>query len=95
MPSGAVDRKDSLFTFNDQFLDISLKSFGNGKHYQAEKYLTQNQELSVLWSIVDSLKNDLKFNGTTEFLNYMAKRGYEPANQKENKYGADYTFKRK
>jgi len=79
---------------------ISSISYRDGtKRYVATKDLESTQpggEFHTKFStVVDEHDSTQFFTSPEDFLNYMSARGYEMASQKEKRYGADYTFKKK
>jgi hypothetical protein len=83
---------------NSDYFEVGLGEV-EGKGYRAEKTLQNSRPGEkfryVFFLITDKNGHIPYFNSSTDFLNYMSKRGYEMADQIKNKYGADYTFKKK
>lgn len=92
-----VDNKTSIV--NSDYFEIGLGIMGDNKTYMTNKEIEKptmaDDFHSVSISITDEKGDLIKFSGTTEFLNFMSSHGYEMVDQVKNKYGADYTFKKK
>jgi len=50
---------------------------------------------AVEFRIVQEDGSNIMFKSSTEFLNFMSKRGYDMIDQLKSKYHTDYTFKKK
>jgi len=96
--------KETISVATMDYLEISLVKYpdpGKGDYFKAEKEIRDNyskdkpinlQSISV---VKDSKGTELRFYGSTEFLNYMSSRGYKMLDQKKEKYHTDYTFQKK
>ena len=51
--------------------------------------------MQTIFIVKDSKGTELRFVGSTEFLNYMLSHGYKMLDQQKGKYNIDYTFKKK
>lgn len=80
------------------YLEIDLKSLRDGT-YEASKNLKPitdpNNYTAIAVTISDKNRKTLYFQDSGEFLNFMSSHGYEMVDQTKNKYGANYTFKKK
>jgi len=93
--------KDSVVRLSDDYFLVEIQSFSDG-HFEGEKDLVSGQyydhkkdHYSKKLYVTDSLGNTLKFESPTSFINFVSKRGYELTQQKELKFGFDYTFKKR
>jgi hypothetical protein len=90
-------RKDSITVVNSDYFEIGLYQYSNGSS-TAEKtiensVLVENFKMRF-FHVTDSLGNSLRFQSSTEFLNFMSARGYVMVTQAPKKYVTDYTFKK-
>lgn len=96
---GKEHRMDSISTLTSEYFKIKLESMQSGKFYIAEESIKQviiNKDIDFEFlNIVDEKGKKLEFKNSTEFLNFMAERGYEMKEQIEKKFSFNYTFKRK
>lgn len=93
-------RTEARSVIKDEYFEIKLSSVtpkSGEKYYLAKREieLVPNPFKMVDLYIVAYDNKPEKFKGSTELLNYMAARGYEMASERKNKYGGDYTFKKK
>ncbi len=95
------NHKDSIYVEDSEYFEIGLYSYSNTKGitYSAkkdiEKPTTSEDFKMVTLSIVDASNKIVVYNNSTEFLNYMAERGYEMTDQEKLEFRTDYTFKKK
>jgi len=89
---------DTLTKITSDYFEVTLGSV-RGKGYSAGKTIEEATSMEnfrfIFFAITDKDGNALYFKSSADFLNYMSERGYEMADQVKNKYGADYTFKKK
>lgn len=90
---------DVFSTVKDEYFEIGLYSMSKSAYFTASKKLIEPKvgEPFTLKGliIVDDKKEPLKFENSTDFLNYMAKAGYELVTQNPKKFFTEYTFKKK
>jgi hypothetical protein len=91
--------KDSMTIVNSPYFEISITSVNNGEKYMATKQIEKPQVgkifKSVTLNLVDSSGTVIYFKESTEFLNYMEARGYNMVDQEKQRFGSDYTFKKR
>lgn len=92
------EKKDSITVINSDYFDVSLYSYDNGT-FQAKKEILKPESVKdfkmIFFVITEEDGNEIRFNTTTDFLNYMSARGYEMADQTKHEFRIDYTFKKK
>lgn len=90
---------DNFIDLTDEYFEVKLGSvtMDSGKYYIAkrENRISSDPFRMEQIVIVDDKQETYHFKDATEFLNYMAARGYEMASERKNKYGGEYTFKKK
>lgn len=92
---------DTTYQVLDAYFEIALSSVtkDEGRHYIAvrdiERPRVGKPYRSVSIALIDSAEQILKFKDSTDFLNFMAARGYDMVSDKPNKFGSEYTFKKK
>lgn len=90
---------DRLSTVTNPYFEVTLSSVNGGAYHIAGKELSKSWKDDTLrltsFFVVDSVGTVVQFNGATEFLNYVAQRGYDLTDQKQGRYSIDYTFKRR
>ena len=94
------DRKDVKSEVSTDYFDVTLaQTVDKDKGFMATKRIQDpepgKQFSAVFFYMVDSSGENQYFRTSTDFLNFMSAHGYDVANQIPNRYGADYTFKRK
>lgn len=106
--TNTVIKKDDVNTgskvktlYSDSYLEISLSISNDdeNKYIAAEtikkaKIDNTGEFTRTQIYIVNESGEDVLFNTSTEFLNYMADRGYHMENKEEGKYSTKYTFKK-
>lgn len=93
--------KDTFHIFNSEYFEITTKSItarNGSEKYVAEKDLEKAQMVEgfhTKYLFIVNEKDSIQYlpDGSA-FLSYMSDHGCDMVTQKENKYGADYTFKR-
>lgn len=94
-----MKKRDSISIVTSDYFEITLEVMGDLKTYRGRKEIEQTvvgQKFhSVDISITDEKGEELAFNGTTAFLNFMSAHGYSMVDQTKTKYHTDYTFKKK
>ncbi|KQN34425.1 hypothetical protein ASE92_12565 [Pedobacter sp. Leaf41] len=92
-------RKDTTITVESEYFEVKLSSVSNGEFYVAGKQLLKpkiGEEFKTeFFKIVDEQGKELEFKTPTDFLNFMSKAGYDLKEQEKQKFGIDYTFKKK
>ena len=92
-------RKDIATTVESEYFEVKLSSVSNGQFYVAGKQLLKPQVgkeyKTEFFKVVDGKGKELEFKTPTDFLNFMDKGGYELKGQTDQKFGIDYTFKKK
>ncbi len=78
-----------------EYFTIVLQSVDNGSYYIASRPLKKPYPQFESIVIVDAQDEILHFDSNDEFLNFMAKGGYEMNTQEELRFGWNYTFKKK
>ena len=90
---------DNFYDLTDEYFEVKLSSVtqATGKYYIAkrENRISDNPFRFEQIVIVGDDKKPCHFTDATSFLNYMAARGYEMVTERKNKYGGEYTFKKK
>jgi hypothetical protein len=91
--------KETYYNESGKYFSIHLESAGSGSYYLAEINVKwqegSNHECEVI-SITDGFKGEkLKFSGQQEFIDFMDGKGYEVYNMVNNRYGGEFTFKKK
>jgi hypothetical protein len=91
-------KKETISEVTSDYFEATLGSQSDGG-YLAEKVIAESESIKnfkyVFFTIVDQNSTNIKFQTSTEFLNFMSKHGYELVTQIPNEYGGDYTFKKK
>jgi len=82
---------------NTDYIEISLDSYDNAQHYEANKDLEKTYKSTtdykfVLLKVIDNQGNPIQFKTSTDFLNFMSEKGYKMVDQKKGEYNIDYTF---
>jgi len=80
------------------YFTIELQSVDDGSYYIATRTLAKPYKSNPNWKsigIVDAQGEMFHFASNDEFLNFMAKGGYDMSTQEELRYGWNYTFKKK
>ena len=96
----AIGDKNSfvITKVESKYFDVKFSIMENG-NYTAGKtileYTVKNPNKTILFIISNKIGDAVFFKSSSDFLNYMDARGYDLENQIPNKYGADYTFKKK
>jgi len=92
-------RKDTTTTVESEYFEVKISSVSNGEFYIAGKQLLKPQigeeYKTEFFKVVDEQGKELEFKTPTDFLNFMSKAGYELKDQEKQKFGIDYTFKKK
>ena len=92
-------RKDSITTIESEYFEVKISSVSNGEFYVAGKQLLKPQigkeYKTEFFKVVDEQGKELEFKTPTDFLNFMSNAGYELKEQEKQKFGIDYTFKKK
>jgi len=92
-------RKDTTTTVESEYFEVKLSSVSNGEFYVAGKQLLKPQigkeYKTEFFKVIDEQGKELEFKTPTDFLNFMSKAGYELKEQEKQKFGIDYTFKKK
>jgi hypothetical protein len=97
-------KRDSVRVYESAYLETTLSMYSGAADgstsYRAGRKLEDNFKSKTDYKFVwDNVTNedgsDLKFKSSTDFLNYMADRGYDLVSKKDNQYSSDYIFKRK
>jgi len=92
-------RKDTLTMIDSDYFEVSLQPMMNGAIYKAGKDLVKpsigREFQMVFFEVVDKEGKKLRFKDTTEFLNFMASKGYTMVDQTKGKYNTDYTFRKR
>ena len=92
-------RKDTTTTVESEYFEVKLSSISNGEFYIAGKQRLKPQigkeYKTEFFKVVDEQGKELQFKTPTDFLNFMDKGGYELKDQLVQKFGIDYTFKKK
>lgn len=90
-----------LSTADETYFEITLSSGGNGTWWEAHRDIIRptsienyNQKFIDIVDVTTPDTARIRFNGPTEFLNFMAARGYDMVDQKKAKSHVDYTFKK-
>ena len=79
--------KDSVMSvFNKDYLNVKLSLYLKGSF---------KAEVDDLTIISDEKGEDVWFEGSTQFLNFMSDKGYDMVDQTKNKYSIDYTFRKR
>ena len=90
---------DTLYYVDDTYFEMGLTSItnANGRSYLTQRKIedTKQPYRNVTLYMIKPDSSVLRFNGCTDFLNYMDSIGYEMENSKEHRYGWDYVFKKK
>ena len=99
MESGKEMKKSEVVSeINTDYFEVGLSSQTTGG-FLAQKDVVEPEVgapfKAVFFQVCLKNGTNIKFMTTTEFLNFMSALGYEMATQLPNKYGVDYTFKRK
>ena len=94
------DRKDVVTEVVSDYFDVTLtEAVDRDKGFMATKRIQDPEPgktfKAIFFNIVDDRGGNQYFKTSTDFLNFMSEHGYDVSNQIPNKYGADYTFKRK
>ncbi len=93
-----IGHRDTITVINSKYFDIDLMYDKYSVGYKAEKILIDirktNLKKSELYYIVDEVGNQIIYNSSTEFLNYMDKMGYEIITQNNEFDKIKYSFKR-
>jgi hypothetical protein len=80
------------------YFEVSLSALIDGT-YEGEKTIEESTSVVnykyIFFQISDKDGVLIKFKESTEFLNFMSAHGYEMIDQVKNRYGGDYTFKKK
>jgi hypothetical protein len=91
-------RKDSVYILKDNYFEIGLFSYDEGKFYLAKRDLVEPKSIQNFYAefifITNEDGSDYKFSNSTDFLNFMADCGYEMVDQKKFDFRTDYTFKK-
>jgi len=90
--------KKTTATFASATLNLRLTQMGGG-NYTAGKTTDQAKKgekpKQITITVTDAEKVPIYFKSPADFVSYMSERGYKVAKQKANKFGVDYTFKKK
>jgi hypothetical protein len=95
------NRKDKsvISTIESDYFEVTLSKLSEEPKFIATKKLIKPSSMEnfkyVYFNITDEEGENFKFDTSTDFLNFMSERGYNLADQVKNKYGGDYTFKKK
>ena len=94
---GNVSSCDST-QITSEYFEVRLGEV-EGQGYRAEKVIEEaipgKKFKYVFFIVIDKDGHIPYFKSSADFLNYMSERGYAMIDQIKNKYGADYTFKKK
>ncbi len=90
---------DSVYTVETDYFEISLYLLEGGSGFMAQQEIEkptsmENFRYKRLY-VVDASEEPREFTTSTDFLNYMAERGYQMQDQEKFEYRTDYIFKRK
>lgn len=99
MESGKEMKKTEVVSeINTDYFECGLSAQTDGG-YHAQKDIVEPEVgvpfKAVFFQVCQKDGTLIKFMTTTEFLNFMSAHSYDMVTQIPNKYGADYTFKRK
>ena len=103
-----IDETTTSFAeYKEEYISLDLTRFFNnnevpseGTHWKAREVIKKLEKWNNVWKgkyreVVTAENEEQRFDSNTEFLNYMAKRGYMMASQeKKSRYTTAYTFKR-
>jgi hypothetical protein len=93
-------KTEVITALEDEYFEISLYSTKEGPYYIAKWEIeaptsVEDFRYRFLNIIQPTDSSVMRFDGSTDFLNFMAKGGYEMVDQRTDKYATHYTFKRK
>lgn len=92
-------RTEDVSKIKSDYFEISLSLLSDSDMYIATRDLEKPSSMENFRMVVLTITNkegeDIKFKGTTEFLNFMSEKGYEMVDQEKSKYSTSYTFKKK
>ncbi len=91
------EEKDTITIVESDYFEVALSQKGDDYlgHQKVVTEVTTTNYKVIYFTIVQKNGMEIKFEHSTDFLNFISERGYEMASQEKNKYGADYVFKRK
>ena len=93
-----ITKKDSMATISSEYIEVSLNSMTGG-YFSAKYEVVKPASLVgfkyIFFKISDEQGNELRFQESTEFLNFMAEHGYGVVSQAKFELSTDYTFNRK
>ena len=97
-PNNVMNKVDAISEINTDYFECDLSLLTTGGYY-GQKDITKPEVgvpfKAVFFQICNKDKTLITFVTTTEFLNFMSAHGYDLVTQIPNKYGGEYTFKRK
>lgn len=95
------NRKDTsvITRIESDYFEVTLSKLSEEPKFIATKKLIEPSSMEnfkyVYFNITDEEGENFKFDTSVDFLNFMSERGYNLVDQVKNKYGGDYTFKKK
>ena len=88
-----------ISTIESDYFEVTLSELSDEPKFIAKKDLIEPSSMEnykyVFFNISDEEGENLKFDTSADFLNFMSERGYNLVDQVKNKYGGDYTFQKK
>jgi hypothetical protein len=96
---GKQVRTDTISKVTSDYFEVSLSSYSDGAYYKGQRDLVSpvpGEDFKAVFFIISEKDGtEIQFKESTVFLNFMSAHGYEMVDQVKNRYGADYTFKKK
>lgn len=91
-------RKDTITIIESEYFEVKLSSVNDGSYIAGKQILKPQigkEFKTEFFKVVDEKGKEMEFKTPTDFLNFMDKGGYEVKDQTAQKFGIDYTFKKK